>query len=588
MTKQMGLGPVFFSEWLAISRRWQWYAARSLFVAGLLGALTLVWWARTVAKPARSVKAQAEVGRLVSGAIAATQLAMVLLAAPAATAGAICLDRARGTLAHMLVTDLSSSEIVVGKLAARMVPVMGILLCVLPIPALGTLLGGIDPQLVAGSMLVTLGVAASGCAAALALSTWGTKTHEVLLATYAAWALWLLALPMWWGLRLVIGGITAPPPWFEKANPMWLVAAPYLWPRTVGAVDQVTFFGASLLASAALTALAATQLRRVAARQDSRPCSVFRSLPWTRILDRLLRLVPGPSLDANPVLWREWHRRRPSRWARGVWCLYGLMTIGLSVTLIALNADGAGVRRGVASVGNGFQAGIGLLLLSVSAATVLAEERVRGNLDILLATPLSTRSIVWAKWWGTFRAVPLLACCPAAVAVKLARESGRWEGAALVVGLFLAYGAAVTSLGLALATWLHRLDFAVALNVAVLGGVTVGWLFAVILTVPGASLPGPAAASPIIGITVPTLLMPLLTPAEWQRLVVWWMIWIVVYAGIAAVLGWAALVSFDGCLGRIPETSSGEPRPRFSRSKIEPIDAPHSRADDPLITAGPA
>jgi hypothetical protein len=83
-----------------------------------------------------------------------------------------------------------------------MTHVLGILLCVLPVLSLGALLGGIDPPLVAGAMLVTLGAAVSGCAAALTLSTWGTKTHEVLLATYAAWALWLLSLPIWWGCRL--------------------------------------------------------------------------------------------------------------------------------------------------------------------------------------------------------------------------------------------------------------------------------------------------------------------------------------------------------------------------------------------------
>ena len=70
-----------------------------------------------VNRPAHTVQAQAEIGRLFCGAIMVTQLAMVLLVAPAATAGSICLDRARGTLAHMLMTDLSSTEIVIGKLA---------------------------------------------------------------------------------------------------------------------------------------------------------------------------------------------------------------------------------------------------------------------------------------------------------------------------------------------------------------------------------------------------------------------------------------------------------------------------------------
>jgi ABC-type transport system involved in multi-copper enzyme maturation permease subunit len=252
---------VFEFEWLAVSRRWQWYAARSAVVLAMLGALTLVWLARVAGNPVQSVQSQAEIGRLVCGAIMATQLAVVLLVAPAATAGAICLDRARGTLAHMLVTDLAPAEIVVGKLMARMVPVLGILLCFLPVPALASLLGGIDPAMVIGPMLVTFGVAISGCAAALAFSAWGTKTHEVLLATYAAWALWLLALPMWWGYRLVRGG-AGPPTWFSKANPIWLVGATVINPGTVTIGDDLAFAAASLLIAAVLTALAVTQLRK--------------------------------------------------------------------------------------------------------------------------------------------------------------------------------------------------------------------------------------------------------------------------------------------------------------------------------------
>jgi len=553
MAKRISLGPVFESEWLAVSRRWQWYAARSVLVFAVLFAVSILWWGRTWRSPAQTVQAQAEIGRLMCGAIAATQLAIVLLVAPAATAGTICLDRARGTLAHMLVTDLTSTEIVLGKLAARMMHVVGILFCVLPVLSLGALLGGIDPPLVAGAMLVTLGAAFSGCAAALTLSTWGTKTHEVLLATYAAWALCLLALPMWWGCRLVIGGVAAPPAWVTNANPIWLVVAPYLRPGSVGLDDHIRFFGASLLVSAGLAALAASQLRRVATRSGGDQRAGSRSFPGSRIVDRLVGLLPGPSLDHNPVLWREWHRRRPSRWARMVWLLYGAMVFGLSTTLIVLNLNGGVVRREVASFGNGFQAGIGLLLLSVSAATALAEERVQGNLDVLLATPLSTRSIVWGKWWGTFRAVPLLAIAPAAVAGTLARESGRWDGAALIVGLFIAYGAAVTSLGLALSTWMRRLDHAVAANVAVLGAVTVGWFVFVMLTTRGETALGLAAGSPIVGIVAPTIAMRVPSSGDWDSIIGWWGFWIIIYSAIATALAWATLMTFDHCLSRIPD-----------------------------------
>ena len=63
------------------------------------------------------------------------ELTAVLLIAPAATAGAICLDKARGTLAHVFLTDLTDREIVLGKLAARLVPVWGLLLCLLNVAA---------------------------------------------------------------------------------------------------------------------------------------------------------------------------------------------------------------------------------------------------------------------------------------------------------------------------------------------------------------------------------------------------------------------------------------------------------------------
>ena len=60
------------------------------------------------------------------------------------SAGAGCLDKARGTLDHMLTTDLSNAEIVLGKLAARLVPTLTLVLCALPVQFLASLLGGID------------------------------------------------------------------------------------------------------------------------------------------------------------------------------------------------------------------------------------------------------------------------------------------------------------------------------------------------------------------------------------------------------------------------------------------------------------
>ena len=144
---------------------------------------------------------------------------------------------------------------------------------------------------------------------------------------------------------------------------------------------------------------------------------------------------------------------------------------------------------------NGLQVAAGLLLLSVSAATSLAEERQRGSLDVLLATPLPTRSIVWGKWWGAFRGVPPLPVLPVLIAAALATHTGFALGPVLIGGLILAYGAAITSLGLALATWMPRMGRAIGLTaglyvVVLIAAVPVGMILF------GDGPKGPAPASP--------------------------------------------------------------------------------------------
>ena len=96
----------------------------------------------------------------------------------------------------MLTTDLSNAEIVLGKLGVRLVPVLGLIACVLPITALSGLLGGIDPMALGGSFLAAIGCAVMGCSLAMILSVWGRKTHEVLMLTYLILIVWL-ASPAW-------------------------------------------------------------------------------------------------------------------------------------------------------------------------------------------------------------------------------------------------------------------------------------------------------------------------------------------------------------------------------------------------------
>src|SRR5262249_47071812 len=147
-----------------------------------------------------SYRAHAQLGEYYFYALIGVELALVMLVAPAATAGAVCSDRASGTLAHILVTDLSDPEVVLGKLAARLLPVLGLVGCSWPVMAICSLLGGIDPIALTLAFAIIAAVALLGCAAALCLSVWARSPHEVILAIYTFWALVLLAYPIGLGL----------------------------------------------------------------------------------------------------------------------------------------------------------------------------------------------------------------------------------------------------------------------------------------------------------------------------------------------------------------------------------------------------
>jgi ABC-type transport system involved in multi-copper enzyme maturation permease subunit len=578
-----GLGPVFIYECLSNSRRWQTYAIRSAGVAVMLAAIASTWISHGGTALRQGWREYAALGESYFYAIIGVELTLVMLAAPAATAGAICVDRARGTLAHMLATDLSDPEIVLGKLAARLLPVLGLVACSWPVLALSSLLGGIDPTALTLAFAIILAVALLGCTMAMALSVWARKPHEVVLVVYTSWMLVLLLWPIWFGLSR--GGLVGPPAdWSLVADPYYLAFAPYSAPGRVDAWDYLGFFAATLGASAALARLAVWRMRPVARRgtDESRREA---GLGW---VGRMGRWLPGPSLDGNPVLWREWHRSRPSRWllilillvggSTGLACLYGAVmawTHGLD------DPPGPAAPAIFGVFGLMLQLIFGLLMLSAVAPTSMSEERQRGSLDLLAATTLSTPTIVLGKWLGVLRLVPLLALGPGLMGLALAtarkapptwppgvsplysEQASRGEllcGAALLVATILVHGALLASAGLALATWIARQSRAIALSVGFAVIVGAGWPILIGVSRMGAAGQSMTSLSPIVAVAevVDFLTMRF---RHWGTRLWWVSFWDVECLVLALGLSWLAVRTFDGCFGRIPERPGRAPVP---------------------------
>ncbi len=587
MRSRWGLGPVFLYEWLTACRRWQMYALRALFVGLLFAAIVVVWFQHAELSGATQLdrKAHAAAGEALFYAFFGTLLSATLLLAPGATVGAVCLDKARGTLLHLLVTDLSSREIVLGKLAVRMIPLFGLVLASVPVLSLCLWLGGIDPEAMLIAYAVTVGVAVLGSGLAFLLSVWGRKTHEVLLATYLFEVLLLLAYPIAIGLDATMKRSLLTP-YASWSNPYRLAFSPYLFRGATDLTELTQFLGFCLGFGAVCALLAVVTIRRVTVRQASQPQRRRRRLlPWLR-RPRWLT----PRLDWNPVYWREWHLQRPSRWVRLVWTVYIVMAVvGTAVVLNeAVESANRSRKNELGAIIAAFQVCIGLLLASVAAVTSLSEERVRGSFDVLLATPLKTRSIVWGKWRGAFRIVPWLALLPAidiaAVATPenanltvpiAAGMPGRmvvpvehpeliYLCVPLMVGLVLSYGAAITSFGLLCATWIRRPGRAIAVSVIAYALVAVGWV-ALLAAVSNreSEVVDLLVASPLYGpamLTAESSMTYLRTAAGLPRCFAAVAAWVAAYAGVAGLLYLLVLATFNRCLGRMAERRFFAPR----------------------------
>jgi hypothetical protein len=319
----------------------------------------------------------------------------------------------------MLVTDLSAAEIVLRKLGARLLPVLGLVACSWPVMAISATFGGIDPTALTLAFAVILASALLDCTTALALSVWARKTLEVLMATYTVLGLFLLTYPLWFGLARskAFAGL---PAWLLRANPVYPAFISYWAPGTATWWDYASFFGATLSSSAVLSLLPVWRIRPASTGQASRS----EKSPRMGSLGRIVRALPAPSIDDNPVLWREWHRARPSPWMDLLVVLVlGTTTVCCFAGAVAMLIEGVQPQPGslckyAGVYGYIVQVILGQLIFAAIAPTALAEERQRGSLDVLMTTPLSTREIVVGKWWGTFRLVPLLALGPTIMALR--------------------------------------------------------------------------------------------------------------------------------------------------------------------------
>jgi ABC-type transport system involved in multi-copper enzyme maturation permease subunit len=218
------LGPVMRYELITTSRRRRYYFLRVVYGLLLLNQLWMlfrVWEVEHQAGGTRSeIQAFAEDAFI---QFAGVQGLGLLLLIPALVAGIISDEYQRKTLHYLLASRLSSAEIVLGKLGARLVHVVAFVALGLPIVSLLMLYGGLNPVNIFYVYVGTTTVVLFTAGFSILISVLARRPRDAVLATYGLGALWLLVPVELEGISRYLDGPLA---WVQPVNDALLLSNP--------------------------------------------------------------------------------------------------------------------------------------------------------------------------------------------------------------------------------------------------------------------------------------------------------------------------------------------------------------------------
>jgi ABC-type transport system involved in multi-copper enzyme maturation permease subunit len=414
--------PILWYDLVRTSRRARTYFVRGAYLLILFAVLAMMYWSESIGRYGRPSNSQ--VARFASDffyTFLITQFVLMVLLTPAYTAGAVADEKQKKTIQFLLVTDLRSYEIVLGKLGSRMAHPGLLLLAGLPVLGAVQFLGGVDPHLVLAGFAGTAVTLASAAGVSLLASVIARPPRAALLLAYGFIFLYAMlcvlgnavlfslarpfvAAPGSLFLESLIGVIEAGNP-IDAARRVFLSADPIevSLPRALGA--YALFHGVAALASILL----ASVLLRSASLREPRP-SRGKTVAARR-----------PPVGDRAMVWKEVHAERG---AAGRWyvLLPVLLLIGGSILYLlwlwlefASRGFGYGFPdywRNWREAWNAWVRAIGtimacltLLAVAIRAAYSIRTERDRETFDSLLTSPLSSEEILYGKWLGSILSV---------------------------------------------------------------------------------------------------------------------------------------------------------------------------------------
>lgn len=432
-------GPLFSRELLTTSRSWKHYALRSGY---LLLLFVLVYTAGQVVFGFQQVRLTGDVarfGQFVFGLLAITQLVLVATLSLLFASSIVSTEKDRRTLILLMMTDLSSRELVLGKMLGSLIGLVTIVAISAPAFALLRLFGGVTTGQILWFELICLSVGLLVAAWSTLVAYWREKTFQTLsIATLGA-----IGYLTTTGLLALVGGETVVGQIGGLLNPFVAVKR-VLAPLQSG--EQLAT--GAILASAGLMLAIAAGLVVLTCRKV-RTWNPSRVVHLRQEDDGSTTPTAKPrSIWNRPVLWRE---TRTRAYGNKVFVIKGVFLALASLAFaygLTAPAVGTGLLDpiGVAFVLLGL---LSLVLANAQAVTSVTTERDGQTMELLLATEIPLSEFVLGKLVGTlWNAKELLLAPVLLIVIGAARGLIGTENAIFVLIAFAALVAFAVVLGL--------------------------------------------------------------------------------------------------------------------------------------------
>ncbi|MDR2438658.1 MAG: ABC transporter permease subunit [Planctomycetaceae bacterium] len=187
----MLIGPVFTREITMAPRRDWTYIIRSIYVGLLLLLIVTAWLVVSGTQLITDSGDFARFGAMLFQFLAPIQLVLAVFFAATLAAGAVGQEKERKTLLLLLLTRMSNSELVLGKLFAGLLNILMMLAVSVPVFMAIAMLGGVSYYQIVRVMLVTLFSMLACGSLGSCIALWREKTFQAIATTILVLVLWI-------------------------------------------------------------------------------------------------------------------------------------------------------------------------------------------------------------------------------------------------------------------------------------------------------------------------------------------------------------------------------------------------------------